>query len=112
SPSRRSSAGLERVPCRTPPAWCEPGTVDRTCVRCQRPARLLQYAAPVPYRCAHCGNKTRFDVVATVRSRSFHHFTLGGEVQREDEEVLAREVESVTCRWCERSDGIEEFSLD
>lgn len=52
------------------------------------------------YRCSACGNRTRFDVVATRRTRSFHHFTLGGELTVEEEEVLAATVESVTCRWC------------
>ena len=66
-----------------------------------------RYDHPVPYRCAHCGNRTRFDVVERLRRRSFHHFTLGGELTVEDEEILEREVESVTCRWCDRSDGVE-----
>ncbi|MEX1043443.1 MAG: hypothetical protein WD532_01740 [Acidimicrobiia bacterium] len=65
----------------------------------------------MPYRCPHCGNKTRFDIVETVRSRRFHHYTLGGELEIEEDETLERSVESVTCRWCDRSDGIEEFSL-
>lgn len=65
----------------------------------------------VAYRCSHCGNKTRFDVVDTVRRRQFHHYTLGGELEVEEDETLERTVESVTCRWCDRSDGIEEFSL-
>jgi hypothetical protein len=65
----------------------------------------------VAYRCIHCGNKTRFDVVDTVRRRQFHHFSLSGELQVEEDETLSRELESITCRWCERSDGIEEFTL-
>ena len=52
------------------------------------------------YRCDACGNKTRFDVFETKRVRGFHHFTLGGEVTIEEEEVLDREVERVVCRWC------------
>ena len=52
------------------------------------------------YRCDACGNKTRFDVVETKRVRSFHHFTLGGELRVEDEEILERTVERVECRWC------------
>jgi hypothetical protein len=60
------------------------------------------------YRCAHCGNKTRFDVYETVRRRRFEHFTLGGDVEVEDEEILERTVERVVCRWCERSDRIEQ----
>ncbi len=57
-------------------------------------------------RCASCGNRTRFDVVETKRIKSFHHYTLGGELTIEDEEVLDRELESVTCRWCGSSDVI------
>ena len=59
------------------------------------------------YRCAHCGNKTRFDVYDTVRRRRFEHATLGGEIQVEEEDVLSRTVERVVCRWCERDDAIE-----
>lgn len=58
------------------------------------------------YRCGGCGNVTRFDVVATTRSRTYHHFDLGGDRQIEEEEILERTVESVTCRWCQRSDAI------
>lgn len=66
----------------------------------------------VRYRCAHCGNRTRFDVVETVRRRRFHHYTLGGELAVDEEVVLDRVVESVVCRWCDRSDGIEVVSED
>lgn len=52
------------------------------------------------YRCEACGNKTRFDVIESKRVRAFHHFTLGGDVTVEEEEVLERTVESVVCRWC------------
>ncbi|MPZ53117.1 MAG: hypothetical protein GEU79_10375 [Acidimicrobiia bacterium] len=62
------------------------------------------------YRCANCGNKTRFDVVDSVVRRRFHHYSLGGELNIEEEEILERTVDSVTCRWCDRSDGIEEIS--
>lgn len=58
------------------------------------------------FRCDGCGNVTRFDVVATTRTRRFHHFDLGGEARVEEEEVLAQDVESVTCRWCGRSDAV------
>jgi hypothetical protein len=58
------------------------------------------------FRCEGCGNVTRFDVVATIRSRAYHHFDLGGDRRVEDEEVLARDVESVTCRWCHRDDAV------
>ncbi|HEY5650884.1 MAG TPA: hypothetical protein VIW46_05495 [Acidimicrobiia bacterium] len=64
------------------------------------------------YRCVHCGNRTRFDVVDTVRSKRFHHYTLGGDLEIETEDILAQEIESITCRWCDRADGIEDYSLD
>jgi hypothetical protein len=60
-----------------------------------------------PYRCSACGNKTRFDVLESKRVRSFLHFTLGGELTVEEEEVLERAVESVTCRWCGSSSAVE-----
>jgi hypothetical protein len=55
---------------------------------------------PTRYRCAACGNLTRFDVTTTRRTTAFHHYTVGGELHVEDEQVLAETVESVTCRWC------------
>jgi hypothetical protein len=57
------------------------------------------------YRCGACGNVTRFDVVATRRTRAFHHYSLGGELQVEEEEVLDERIEQVTCRWCGASDA-------
>ena len=59
------------------------------------------------YRCAACGNVTRFDVTVTRRSRAFHHFTVGGDLTVEDEEVLAEEVEAVSCRWCGSGKAVE-----
>jgi hypothetical protein len=58
------------------------------------------------FRCDGCGNVTRFDVVATARTRRYHHFDLGGERRVEEEEILQRTVESVTCRWCGRDDAV------
>ncbi len=52
------------------------------------------------YRCGACGNLTRFDVVSWRRTRAFHHYTVGGDLVVEDEEVLDQAVEEVTCRWC------------
>ena len=62
---------------------------------------------PTRYRCAACGNVTRFDVTATRRTRTFHHFTIAGDLTVEDEEVLAEEVESVSCRWCGSPKAVE-----
>ena len=55
---------------------------------------------PTRYRCTACGNLTRFDVVTSRRTRAFHHYTVGGELAVEDEEVLDEQVEDVACRWC------------
>jgi hypothetical protein len=55
------------------------------------------------YRCGGCGNVTRFDVVAVRRTRAFHHYTIGGELEIEEEEVLDERIEQVTCRWCNAS---------
>lgn len=60
------------------------------------------------YRCDSCGNKTRFDVLETKRVRAFQHFTLAGDMNVEEEEVLERSVERVMCRWCGSSDAIAE----
>ncbi len=60
------------------------------------------------YRCDACGNKTRFDVFESKRVRAFHHYTLGGELNIEEEEVLGREVERVVCRWCGSSEAVIE----
>ena len=39
------------------------------------------------YRCTACGNLTRFDVTSTRRTRAFHHYTVGGDLSVESEEV-------------------------
>jgi hypothetical protein len=65
------------------------------------------------YRCAGCGNLTRFDVVASRRTRAFHHFSVGGELSVEDEEVLDETIEAVTCRWCGASgEAIEQVAVE
>lgn len=65
-------------------------------------------APSVPrYRCTSCGNLTRFDVTATRRTRSFHHYTVGGELTVESTEVLAEDVEAVECGWCGPSGAVE-----
>lgn len=59
------------------------------------------------YRCSACGNLTRFDVVASRRTRAYHHFSVGGELRVEDEVVLDETVEEVSCRWCGSGADIE-----
>lgn len=60
--------------------------------------------APVRYRCAGCGNLTRFDVVVERTVKEFRHFTVGGDVEVESVDVLAEDVRSVSCRWCGATD--------
>ena len=59
------------------------------------------------YRCTSCGNLTRFDVTTTRQTRAYHHYTVGGELTVDDEEVLAEAVESVECRWCGAAGRVE-----
>ncbi len=66
----------------------------------------------VRLRCRNCGNLTRFDVVERRRTRSYYHFTLGGDVTIEESENLERVVESVTCRWCQKTGSLEDFRID
>jgi hypothetical protein len=62
------------------------------------------------YRCTACGNLTRFDVVETTSVRAFHHYTVGGDLSVEEPEIIARNVESVTCRWCGHGRAVEDLS--
>ena len=62
-------------------------------------------------RCGQCGNLTRFDVVETRTTRAYHHYSLGGDLSVEEEEVLASSRERVTCRWCGSSDRIEDVPI-
>ena len=59
------------------------------------------------YRCTACGNLTRFDVTTRSRTRAFHHYTVGGDLTVEDEQVLAEEIEQVSCRWCGHGQFVE-----
>ena len=85
----------------------------------RRPARHLPYASSAGcavgrlrcvanrYRCSACGNLTRFDVTTARRTRAFHHFTVGGDLEVEDEVVLDEQVEEVACRWCGNGGSVE-----
>ena len=66
----------------------------------------------VRFRCGACGNLTRFDVVESRRTRAYYHFTVGGDLRVEEEEVLSSERERVTCRWCGASDRVEELPAE
>jgi hypothetical protein len=64
------------------------------------------------YRCTACGNLTRFDVTTSRKVRAFHHYTVGGELQVEDVEVLSESVDEVACRWCGTGQSVVELSPD
>lgn len=70
---------------------------------------MLRTLSPVTtrYRCRACGNRTRFDVTSTRRTRSFHHYSLGGDLTVENEEVLSEVVEEVACRWCGHGNALD-----
>jgi len=74
----------------------------------------IQYGESVTirYRCTSCGNLTRFDVVETTSVRSFHHYSVGGELTIEEPEIIAYEVDSVTCRWCGHGRGVEVLAVE
>ena len=59
------------------------------------------------WRCGGCGNLPRFDVTRTRRTTDYWHVDLAGTARVEEQTVLAESVESVSCRWCGRSDAIE-----
>jgi len=69
-------------------------------------------ATTTRYRCTSCGNLTRFDVTTSRRTRAFHHFTVGGELEVEDVEVLSEQVEEVRCRWCGTGGSVVEVEPD
>jgi len=63
--------------------------------------------ATTRWRCALCGNLTRFDVTRSTRVVEYVHLDLGGEPRVEETDVLSETVESVRCRWCNALDQIE-----
>jgi hypothetical protein len=70
----------------------------------------MSVALPDPtqrWRCGGCGNLTRFDLTRTRRTSEYWHVDLAGDPVVEETEVLEESVQSVTCRWCGRSDAIE-----
>lgn len=63
--------------------------------------------ATTRWRCAHCGNLTRFDVVRTSRVREYVHLDFAGEPRVEETTVLSETVEQVACRWCGGTETVE-----
>jgi hypothetical protein len=84
--------------------------MDRTRSDPERQESLVPLSPPTEetrWRCALCGNLTRFDVQRTVRSRDFVHVDLAGVPVVEEREVVSETIERVTCRWCGRADSVE-----
>jgi hypothetical protein len=59
------------------------------------------------WRCALCGNLTRFDVTRSTRAQEYVHVDLAGRQVVENREVLTDTVEHVVCRWCKAVDAVE-----
>jgi len=59
------------------------------------------------WRCAGCGNLTRYDVTRARRTAEYWHVDLAGEHRVEETEVKEESIGAVTCRWCGRADAIE-----
>lgn len=99
---RRGSSwvGSERLPAEL---RCGNGAEDccdrRTLQRAERDGYRVAVDV-LRYQCLACGNLTRFDVTTTRTTKAFHHYTLGGDLEIELEEVLSETVDAVACRWC------------
>lgn len=59
------------------------------------------------WRCSHCGNLTRFDVISSATVREYWHLDLAGDPAVEETETLSGGVQEVRCRWCGSTDAIE-----
>ncbi len=68
--------------------------------------------SPPRYRCDACGNLTRFDVTISQTTKSFHHYTVGGDLVIEDTEIVARRVDEVVCRWCGHGRSVVDITDD
>ena len=62
------------------------------------------------WRCGHCGNLTRFDVVRRARTREYWHVDLAGAPEVEGAETLEEQIDEVSCRWGGNTDRIEVIS--
>jgi hypothetical protein len=63
------------------------------------------------YKCDGCGNVTRFDVTTSQTTKAFHHYTVGGELEIEEETILSRHVDEVVCRWCGHGRSVVELGV-
>jgi ribosomal protein L37E len=84
---------LAPLPLRLTPGWCR-----------RRYRRAVEIRR---YRCNACGNLTRFDVTVTRTTRAFYHYSVGGDLRVDHEDVTSEVVESVECRWCGHGREVE-----
>lgn len=87
-----------------PTAPASPASFDRTPPR-GTPTTVV--AVSPRFRCSACGNLTRFDVTTTSTVRAFHHYSVGGELEIEDQQVVSESIEEVSCRWCGHGRAVE-----
>ncbi|MEO6821955.1 MAG: hypothetical protein ABI468_05725 [Candidatus Nanopelagicales bacterium] len=63
------------------------------------------------WRCAQCGNLTRFDVTSMRRVKEYWHLDLSGDLVVPEvvsqTEVLSESIEKVACRWCGAEDAVQ-----
>jgi hypothetical protein len=59
------------------------------------------------WRCARCGNLTRFEVQRSRRTLEYWHVDLAGEATVAETDLLEETVEHVRCRWCQAEDSVE-----
>jgi hypothetical protein len=52
---------------------------------------------------------TRFDVTTSQKTKAFHHYTVGGDLEIEEETVLSHTVDEVVCRWCGHGRSVVEI---
>jgi ribosomal protein S27E len=64
------------------------------------PGAEVGLAPGTRYRCAGCGNLTRFDVAVEERVTRYWHVAVSGAGAVEQQQVHDRRVTAVTCRWC------------
>lgn len=55
---------------------------------------------------------TRFDVTSTTTTRAFFHYSVGGELAVEGQEILEQQVKEVLCRWCNTSKNVMELETE
>lgn len=75
--------------------------------RSDHEAERVGLGAAERYRCAACGNVTRFDVEVTERARWYWHADLSGRGSI-DEQERDTTVHGVRCRWCGADDVVVE----